>query len=111
MAMGHKFADPWSGKRQFKRGYDIDPVDAETKEIRRLRDKYNASTNLHDKISFLEYLERYRTQKADRKTATQNVPSVADIRKWVASGNSQSPKNCKILLKEIDRLRAELKKK
>lgn len=34
--------------------------------------------------------------------------SVADIAKFVARGNSQSPANCRILLREIETLRARV---
>lgn len=41
------------------------------------------------------------------KPTTRN--SVDDIAKFVALGNSQSPANCRVLLREINRLRRELR--
>jgi len=36
-------------------------------------------------------------------------PTVDDIARWVKQGHSQSPSNCRVLLGEIERLRAALK--
>lgn len=38
-------------------------------------------------------------------------PTIAEIQVWVKRGNSQSARNCRILLREIERLRELLNKR
>lgn len=39
-------------------------------------------------------------------TQKETNKKIDDIGKWVKAGHSQSPQNCRILLSEINRLRA-----